>query len=226
MTQVRTPLRVFLVEDHELTRRGLIEILTEGGFRIAGEAASVAVARSLAPRVKYDIALLDVYLKDGDGVELATELREIDPEIKIVMLTASDRANDLFRALRAGADGYLTKDMATNRLADTLVAVSRGEAPLSRQMTAVLVREFQRMNNVRKTRAHNVRARLTMREWQILTMLADGKRTGEIAMELVISVETVRSHVKSILRKLEVHTRAAAVAYLEEMRDSMELIAV
>ena len=111
-----TPLRVFLVEDHELTRRGLMEILAEGGFRVAGEAASVAVARSLASRTKYDIALLDVYLKDGDGVDLA--------------------------------------------------------------------------------------------------------------IELVISVETVRSHVKSILRKLEVHTRAAAVAYLEEMRDSMELIAV
>jgi two-component system nitrate/nitrite response regulator NarL len=221
-----SPLRVLLVEDHELTRRGLVEILNDSGFRIAGEAASLAVARSLLPRLDVDIVLIDVYLRDGDGIELAADVKEHDAELKVVMLTGSDKPGDLFRALRAGADGYLTKDIATERLGDTLRAVARGEAPLSRQMTAMLVREFRRLGSNRRNRTVNIRARLTMREWEILSLLADGKRTSEIAADLVISLETVRSHIKSILRKLDVHTRAAAVACLDEMREVMELAAV
>ena len=218
----QTPLRVLVVEDHELTRRGLIEILQESGFRIAGEAASLAVARSLVGRIEFDVALLDVHLRDGDGIELAAELRDGYPAVKVVMLTATDRPQDLFRALRAGANGYLTKDIATDRLGATLRAAVDGQAPLSRRMVSLLVQEFQRMSQVRRQRATNVRARLTMREWQILTMLANGRRTADIAGDLVISIETVRSHIKSVLRKLGVHTRAAAVACLEDMRQTME----
>jgi two-component system NarL family response regulator len=215
-------LKVFLVEDHELTRRGLVEILTDDGLKVVGEAASAAVARSLAPRLDFDVAVVDVHLKDGDGVELAAALRELKPGAAVVMLSSSSTPQDVFRALRGGAVGYLTKDMSTDRLAETLRAACRGEAPLSREMTALLVRELQRVHQVRGQRARTVRAQLTMREWQILTFLAEGKRTGEIAADLVISVETVRSHIKSVMRKLGVHTRAAAVACIDEMRDTME----
>lgn len=215
------PLRIFLVEDHELTRRGVAEILTDSGCRVVGEAGSVAVARALAPRLDYEIALVDIYLRDGDGVDLASELLRLHPGTRVVMLTASDRPNDLFRALRVGASGYLTKDMATARIGETLQAVARGEAPLSRSLTTVLVREYQRLYASRRRRAESVRTRLTPREWQILELLADGRRTGEVAESLAISIETVRSHIKSIMRKLGVHTRAAAVAYLEEFRDTI-----
>ena len=110
--------------------------------------------------------------------------------------------------------------MATARLGETLEAVSRGEAPLSRQMTALLVREFQRQERDRQRQANAVRTRLTLREWEILTLMGDGKRTTEIAGQLVISVETVRSHIKSILRKLGVHNQAAAVARFDGLRDA------
>jgi NarL family two-component system response regulator LiaR len=216
---------VFLVEDHELTRRGLVQVLDDEGFRIAGEAASLAVARALAPRLDFSIALIDVYLRDGDGVELASWLRETRPEVEVVVMSASAEPEDLFRALRAGAVGYLTKDMSTTRLGETLRAVACGEAPLSRQMTTVLVREFQRINGRHAADSAELRSRLTPREWEILNLLAEGMRTGEVAAELVVSVETVRSHVKAILRKLDVHTRAAAVAQLEHMRHATPALA-
>jgi two-component system nitrate/nitrite response regulator NarL len=219
----RSALRVLLVEDSETARRGLTEKLTEAGFRIAGEAASVAVARALHPRIEFDIALIDVYLQDGDGIELAAEMRAADAGTTIVLLTVSTKPNDLLRALRAGADGYLTKDFAGERLGESLRAAVRGETPISRAMTPVLVREFQRQNKARRARSRAVRERLTPREWQILTLLADGKSTASIASDLVVSVETVRSHVKAVMRKLQVHTRAAAIACLDELRDGAEL---
>lgn len=219
----RTPLRVLLVEDHELARRGLITTLTAAGHRIAAEAATAAVARSLAPRLDYDVALVDVYLRDGDGIELAGELRELDAVRRIVMLTCSAKPNDLLRALRAGVDGYLTKDVLPDELVDQLDAAVRGETPIAPGLMAVLVREYQRQSRVRRTRSTAVRERLTPREWQILTMLADGSTTGGIALELVISIETVRSHVKAVMRKLDVHTRGAAIARLEDLRELDEL---
>ena len=219
----RQPLRVLLVEDHELARRRLSELLVEAGFRIAGEAATIAVARSLAPRLEFDIALIDVYLQDGDGIDLAAELRSADPNTTIVMLTVSKKPNDLLRALRAGADGYLTKDFSSERLGESLRAAARGETPISRAMTPVLVREYQRQNRVRRARSRAVRERLTPREWQILTLLADGMSTSGIAVDLVVSIETVRSHVKAVMRKLGVHSRAAAIACLDEIRDATDL---
>ena len=173
----RQPLRVLLIDDYEPARQGLTAKLVEAGFRVVGEAGSIAVARSLAPRLDYDIALIDVYLPDGDGIELAAELRTNDANTTIVILTMSTKPNDLLRALRAGADGYLAKDFSSERLGEALRAAARGETPIARAMTPVLVREFQRQNKVRRARSRLVRERLTPREWQILTLLADGKST-------------------------------------------------
>jgi len=216
---LRLPQRVLVVDDQELARRILIETLTGAGFRIAGEAASVAVARSLAPRTAYDIALIDVYLKDGDGIDLAAELRAGETDAKLVIFTCSHKPNDLLRALRAGVDGYVTKDAEPARLLREVAAAAFGATPISAGMLATLVREFQRLNLVRRQRSSVVRERLTPREFEILSMLADGKTTAGIALELVISIETVRSHVKAVLRKLGVHSRTAAIARLEELRD-------
>jgi DNA-binding NarL/FixJ family response regulator len=219
----RPPMRVLLVEDSDVARRGLIAKLAEAGFRVVGEAATIGAARVLAPRLEFDIALIDVYLQDGDGIDFAAELRAADAGATIVILTLSKKPNDLLRALRAGADGYLTKDFSSERLGEALRAAARGETPISRAMTPVLVREYQRQTRVRRARSSAVRDRLTPREWQILTMLADGHSTAGIAFDLVVSVETVRSHVKAVMRKLQVHSRVAAIACLDEMRDSSEL---
>ncbi len=217
------PLRILLVEDYEPARIGLIDRLTDAGFRIVGEAGSIGVARSLAPRLEFDIALIDVYLPDGDGIELAAEMRALDGNITIVILTMSTKPNDLLRALRAGADGFLAKDFSSERLGEALRAAARGETPIARAMTPVLVREFQRQNQVRRTRSRVVRERLTPREWQILSLLADGKSTVGIATDLVVSIETVRSHVKAVMRKLQVHSRVAAIACLEDLRETTDL---
>ena len=219
----RPSLRILLVEDHELARRALTAKLAEAGFRVVGEAATLAAARSLAPRLAFDIALIDVYLQDGDGIDFAAELRTADADTTIVILTGSKKPNDLLRALRAGADGYLAKDFSSERLGEALRAAARGETPIARAMTPVLVREYQRQNRARRARSRVVRERLTPREWQILTLLADGKSTAGIAFDLVVSIETVRSHVKAVMRKLDVHSRVAAIACLDEMRDSAEL---
>src|SRR5262249_26590565 len=138
---LRLPQRVLVVEDQELARRSLIETLTGAGFRIAGEAASAAVARSLAPRLAYDIALIDIYLKDGDGIDLAAELRAGGSTAKLVIFTCSHKPNDLLRALRAGADGYVTKEAEPDRLLREVAAAAFGATPISAGMLATLVRE-------------------------------------------------------------------------------------
>jgi two-component system, NarL family, nitrate/nitrite response regulator NarL len=212
------PLRIFLIEDESPPNRPrLADVLTQSGFRVVAEAGSVAAAREVAPRIaRYDVALIDRELPDGDAIELAGELRRDNPDAKVVLLAADEEPGDLFRALRRGVDGYLDRDLPPARLVKTLRAAARGEAPLSRRMTAQLVQEYQRINQAHGQRASQVRAHLTLREWQILCMLADGKRTSDIADELVVSTETVRSHVKAVLRKLGVHSRAAAIARLDE----------
>ncbi len=213
----QAPLRIFLIEDQRPSRAGLAGVLTQAGFRVVAEAGSCAAARALVPRVaRYDLALVDHDLDDGDGIDLAAELRRENPDAKVVVLTTTERPTDLFRALRRGVDGYLGRNMPPGRLVKTLRAAARGEAPLSRRMTAQLVQEYQRLNQAHGQRASAVRARLTLREWQVLCMLADGKRTVDIAGELVVSTETVRSHIKAVLRKLGVHTRAAAIARLDD----------
>jgi two-component system nitrate/nitrite response regulator NarL len=150
-------------------------------------------------------------------------MRALDGNVTIVILTMSTKPNDLLRALRAGADGFLAKDFSSERLGEALRAAARGETPIARAMTPVLVREFQRQNQVRRTRSRVVRERLTPREWQILSLLADGKSTVGIATDLVVSIETVRSHVKAVMRKLQVHSRVAAIACLEDLRETTEL---
>jgi DNA-binding NarL/FixJ family response regulator len=203
---VSVPLHILLVEDHDVMRRALHAILPDDGFRMVGEAGSVGVARALAPRTDYDVALVDLGLPDGDGTELVAELHALRPDAPVVVFTASEEPETVLRALRAGAVGYLTKDMPAASLGPVLRGVLRGEAALSRRFTALLVQEVQRQAPAPAAEA------LTPREREVLDLLAEGRQTRDIARELAVSGETVRSHVRAILRKLDVRTRAAAVA--------------
>jgi DNA-binding NarL/FixJ family response regulator len=203
---VSVPLHILLVEDHDVMRRALHAILPDDGFRMVGEAGSVGVARALAPRTDYDVALVDLGLPDGDGIELVAELHALRPGAPVVVFTASEEPETVLRALRAGAAGYLTKDMPAASLGPVLRGVLRGEAALSRRFTTLLVQEVQRQAPAPAAEA------LTPREREVLDLLAEGRQTRDIARELAVSGETVRSHVRAILRKLDVRTRAAAVA--------------
>jgi DNA-binding NarL/FixJ family response regulator len=203
---VPNQLRILLVEDHDVMRRALHAILPDDGVRMAAEAGSIGVARALAPRTDYDLALVDLGLPDGDGVELVAELHALRPYAPVVVFTASEEPETVLRALRAGAVGYLTKDMPAGRLGSVLRGVMRGEAALSRRFTNLLVQEVQRRAPAPAAEG------LTPREREVLDLLAEGCQTREIACQLAVSGETVRSHVRAILRKLDVRTRAAAVA--------------
>jgi DNA-binding NarL/FixJ family response regulator len=204
-----------IADDHVPVRMGIRAALERGGFEVVGEAGSAAEAVLLAVGGRPDLCLLDINMPGG-GIQAAAEIHSRLPEVRIVMLTVSRDDSDLFEAIKAGASGYLLKDVDLEELPGELNAVLSGEAALPRSLVAQLVEEFRR----RSRRGWVPLARssgpeLTPREWQVLELLRDGLATATIAERLSISPTTVRRHVGAILRKLEVPDRSAAVRVLE-----------
>jgi DNA-binding NarL/FixJ family response regulator len=218
MSQVR----IVVADDQPLFRRGLIGVLEAGGMTVVGTASGVREAVDVAARTKPDLVVADLRLSDGSGIDAVRRLAEAgDDRVPVVILTESRDPADMIAAVRAGAAGYLTKDQPPERLAVALRGVLRGEAALSRAMAAHLiedVRESQRRMLLASKLPH--RERLTPRQLEILQLIAAGETTGEIADRLFLSPETVRWHVKAILRKLKARTRAEAAAALREVMAS------
>ncbi len=215
MSQVR----ILVVDDQPLFRRGLVAVLEAGGLAVVGAASGVSEAAEVAARTQPDLVVADLRLADGSGIDLVRRLAEMDGAApRVVILTESREPSDMLAAVRAGAAGYLTKDQPPERLAAALNGVLAGEAALSRSMAAYLiedVRESQRRMLLASKLPH--RERLTPRQLEILQHIAAGETTGEIADRLFLSPETVRWHVKAILRKLKARTRAEAAAVLREV---------
>jgi DNA-binding NarL/FixJ family response regulator len=211
-------LRVVVVDDHPIYRRGLVGLLESGGIAVVGVAEGVAEAMAVISATHPDIVLADLYLADGSGVALARQVAELHTGIRTVMLTVSHDPEEMLAAIRAGADGFLTKDQASQRLVRALRGVSAGEAALSRTMAGHLVRDARdgRRGAVVSPRFPH-REPLTSRQLEILQLIAGGNSTAEIAERLCLSPETVRWHVKSILRKLHAKNRAEAAAVLREI---------
>ena len=211
--------RVLIAEDHELFRRGLVDLLSTEGFDVVGVASTAEEAVSLAAELEPDVLLIDTDLDGGAGLEATRAVRQAAPDVRIVALTTSRERGQVLTTLRAGADGYLTKDHSPEGLTRALRGLARGEAPISRQFATYLVDEVRRGDRRRELAAMvPAREHLTPRQLQILNLLAEGCSTSAIAQELFLSVETVRWHVKAILRKLQVKSRAEAIACLEELR--------
>lgn len=213
MNERRRPLRILIADDHAPTRDDLRRALQgDERFKICAEAADAAGAVQAAVSKRPDICLLDVQMP-GSGLAAVWEIAARLPEAKIIMLTVSDADSDLFAALQAGADGYLLKTMNLSRLPDTLEGVCAGEAAMQRTLVArVVERLHTREPRWRQTTAgESPVRRLTSREWEVLDLLAKGSSTAEIARSLVLSASAVRVHISSIVRKLEVPDRAAAV---------------
>jgi two-component system, NarL family, nitrate/nitrite response regulator NarL len=212
--------RVLLADDHFPTRVGVRLALEEDGFVVCAEESTGPGAVTAAIRDRPDVCLLDVHMPGG-GIEAAAAIRSRLPETKIVMLTSSGNDDDLFAALQAGASGYLPKGMLPAELGPSLRDVLRGEAALPGPLVARLIREFR----ARARRGETALVRrgendLTSREWEVLDCLCNGLSTARIARRLFISQTTVRRHVGSILKKLDVSTREAAV---EAVRRSQNL---
>jgi DNA-binding NarL/FixJ family response regulator len=215
-----SPLRVLIADDHEPTRADVRDVLSEDDrFDVCAVAADAAQAVRAAVRERPGVCLLDVRMP-GNGVAAAWEIAARLPQAKIVMLTVSEEDADLFAALRAGAHGYLLKTMNFKRLPDALAGVCSGEAAIQRTLVARVLDRFRgrepRWRGV--VGSGTAGPRMTSREWEVLDLLAQRRSTAEIAEELVLSASAVRVHISSIVRKLEVADRAAAVALFQRTR--------
>jgi DNA-binding NarL/FixJ family response regulator len=201
-------IRVLLADDHAPTREDIRFALEQDErFEICAEAPDAAAAVEASVREKPGVCLLDIRMP-GWGVAAAWEIHARLPETKIVMLTVSRDHGDLFAALRAGAAGYLLKDMDPRALPRTLASVVEGEVALPRELVGQVVEEFRDRSARRRTTLSDEREeRLTSREWQVLDLVRQQLPTSEIAERLVLSPVTVRTHLASILRKLKARNR-------------------
>jgi DNA-binding NarL/FixJ family response regulator len=199
---------VLLADDHAPTREDIRLILSEDGrFAVCAEAADAAGAVNAAVRERPDICLLDLRMPGG-GLAAAWEITARLPHTSVVMLTVSHDDSDVLNALRAGAVGYLVKDMGAADLPPALARVVAGEAVLAPSLLTMVVHAFRdRSARRRKTLADGPEAQLTSREWEILGLLREGLTTAQIARRLDVSPVTVRRHSSSILRKLRVRDR-------------------
>jgi DNA-binding NarL/FixJ family response regulator len=211
---VPDPIRVLIVDDHALFRRGLEMVLAEeGDLELVGEASDGAEAVEKAGEALPDVVLMDIRMPKSSGIEACRAMKEVAPSAKIVMLTISDEEEDLFEAIRAGASGYLLKDIPYDEVADVVRAVYGGQSLINPSMAAKLLTEFATLaGRDEEERAQQVPApRLTDREMEVLRLVARGMNNRDIAKELFISENTVKNHVRNILEKLQIHSRMEAV---------------
>lgn len=207
------PVQVLLVDDHALFRRGLALVLgAEVDIEVVGEASHGVEAVERAAELQPHVVVMDVRMPGMGGVEATRRIRQAQPATRVVMLTGSTEDDDLFGALRAGASGYLLKEVAIDEIADAVRAIARGQALVSPSMAARLVAEFNALSR-RVDEQHDHAPRLTDRELEVLRLVARGLANKEIAAELVIAENTVKNHVRNILEKLQVRTRMEAALY-------------
>jgi DNA-binding NarL/FixJ family response regulator len=209
--------RVVIADDHAAARAGVRTALEHGGFVVCAEASDGPGAVAAALRERPDAVLLDVHMPGGGGIEAAAEIAEQLSGTAIAMLTVSADDEDLFAAIQAGAAGYLLKDVDPVRLPFALAGVLAGEAAIPRLLVGRIVAE---LGGRRRRRVPLARggAELTPREWEILELLHAGASTAEVAQRLGVSQVTVRRHVSTVLRKLQVPDRGAAFALLDKLR--------
>ncbi len=206
--------RILIVDDHPLTREALSSLLASHGFDVVGVASDGADAVVEAARLLPDLVLLDLSMPGVDGLTALPQLRAAAPECEVVVLTASGTEANLLAAIRGGAAGYLLKTEPPERIASFLEGVANGEAALSGSIARRLLEEV-RSGNERGTGVPDAIAEtLSAREVEVLLLLDDHLGTDEIARRLYISEHTVRSHVKSLMRKLGVSSRREALERL------------
>ena len=209
------PQTILIVDDHPLFRKGVIQLIQAAPeFRFVGEAASGGEGLTLAHRLHLDMILLDLNMKDMNGVEVLKAIKDEGLDSRVIMLTVSDQAEDLIAALQAGADGYLLKDMEPEDLMQQLAEAARGKITISEGLTQLLVSSLRE-----KTRPTSLAdAGLTEQENRILDHLVDGKSNKLIARDMGIAEGTVKVHVKHLLKKLNLRSRVEAAVWADRCR--------
>jgi len=211
------PISVLICDDHAVFRRGLVIVLsTDPGIAVAGEAADGREAITLAEELVPDVVLMDVRMPGVDGIEVTRRLSTSVPSARIVMLTVSDEEDDLYEAVKAGAVGYLLKEVSIEEVAGAVRAVAAGQSLITPSMAAKLLTEFSSLARQVEDGGRGGRQaapHLTDRELEVLRLMARGMGNRPIADELAIAENTVKNHVRNILEKLQLHSRTEAVMY-------------
>jgi two-component system nitrate/nitrite response regulator NarL len=209
------PQRLLIIDDHPLFRKGVLQLIKPAAeFSVVGEASGGHEGCRLARELRPDLILLDLNMKDMNGIDTLKAIKATDSEARVVMLTVSDEAADLIAALRAGADGYLLKEMEPEDLVAKLKDAAAGRLPLTDRLTGLLahaMRDDSRPKDLDE-------AGLTEQEGRILDLIAEGKSNKLIARELDITEGTVKVHVKHLLKKLNLRSRVEAAVWAIERK--------
>jgi RNA polymerase sigma factor (sigma-70 family) len=207
-------IRVMLVDDHVLFRKGLASLMaSRPELEVVGEAGDGSEAISLAAELKPDLILMDIHMPGCDGIEATRAIKAETPSPRIVVLTVSDGEDDLYGAIKAGAQGYLLKNLRPETLFEMIQDAVRGEAPISPGIAAKILEELGRSREREREEASDESQLLTQREREILTLVVDGASNKEIAQRLHITEGTVKNHLHHILEKLHLENRVQVTAY-------------
>jgi two-component system, NarL family, response regulator DevR len=210
-------IRVFLLDDHEVVRRGVRELLeadSQGEIEVVGEAGTADEALRRLPAVRPDVAVLDVRLPDGNGVEVCREIRSNHPDIRCLMLTSFADDEALFDAIMAGAAGYVLKQVRGSDLVDSVKRVAAGQSLLDPSVTATVLERLRRGPEEDPGAPH-----LTDQERRILDLLAEGLTNRQIGERLYLAEKTVKNYVSNLLMKLGMHRRTEAAVYASRLAD-------
>jgi DNA-binding NarL/FixJ family response regulator len=207
-------LRVMIADDHALFRRGLEMVLEkEQDIEVVGEAHDGQQAVDRAQELMPDVVLMDVRMPRRSGIEATHRIKELLPHVQIIVLTNSDEEVDLYESIKAGASGYLLKEISSDEVAEAVRSVHEGHSRISPAMASKLLAEFQAMTKRADDRQPLAPPRLTDRELQVLKLVAKGLGNRDIAKDLFIAENTVKNHIRNILEKLQLHSRMEAVIY-------------
>jgi DNA-binding NarL/FixJ family response regulator len=204
-------MRVLLVDDHTLVRNGIASLLTANNIEVVGEASDGLEALEKTRQLKPDIVLMDIKMPRYDGLEATRLIKAEMPQVRIVILTVSDDDEDLFEAIKSGAEGYLLKNIQAKEFLALLSGVAKGEAAISPLLAAKIIEEFSRQ--MKEAVAPPSVSELTEREIDVLKLVTDGALNKEIATTLYITDNTVKYHLRNIMEKLHLRNRAQVAAY-------------
>ena len=210
--QALAQVRVLIVDDHDLFRSGLRNLLEDEGVHVVGEASAGQEALNIVREVAPDVVVMDLNMPGMGGVEATRHISTIAPLTRVVMLTISDQDNDVIDAILAGACGYLLKDSSIQELIAGIKAASQGESLISPTIASKVLQRV-RASSTQPEIESTIRAELSEREIEVLKLIANGKDNAQIAGELFISPKTVKNHISNILMKLQIDNRIQAAVY-------------